>query len=258
MEVQDAHPPLRHLEKIEQIQVEISDFVEQSNYGLHEKERTYVDRKRTTQEEAMQLVVCGVRRPGQYNWEARTESWSYKTARTAEKQKVLRAHATPNGVCDNLINALKHLANLQKDGDGPVSMVVQGLREKSTLKITDGLRRFIMVENFETVRVGGLEKNMESTQVVKPNFTTDFLQEADEWSLRKEEEGTLRSSIDTTSVGDNKWELPLVDEDWHAIVWSFSMALTNENGRPCLNNYKELHHAVKCKISGENKNAKGL
>ena len=29
-------------------------------------------------------------------------------------------HAVPQGVCDILINALKHLANLQKDGDSPV------------------------------------------------------------------------------------------------------------------------------------------
>ena len=46
--------------------------------------------------------------------------------------KVFRAHASPQGVCDNLINALMLLANQQKDGDSPVKMVVQGLStEKS-------------------------------------------------------------------------------------------------------------------------------
>ena len=36
---------------------------------------------------------------------------------------VFRAHAVPQGECDNLINALKLLTNRQKDGDSPVKMV---------------------------------------------------------------------------------------------------------------------------------------
>ena len=43
--------------------------------------------------------------------------------------KVIRTHAAPNGVCDNLINALKLMANQQKDGDCSVNMVVQGFSE---------------------------------------------------------------------------------------------------------------------------------
>ena len=62
---------------------------------------------------------------------------------------MIRAHAAPNGVCDNLINAVKLLASPQKDGDSPVKMVVQGPLEKSRLKIMDGLRRFIMVDNIK-------------------------------------------------------------------------------------------------------------
>ena len=53
--------------------------------------------------------------------------------------------------------------------------------------------------------------------MVKPNFTTDVLEAvvregADELTLRAEE-GTLRTIIDTADVGDNRWGLPLVDED---------------------------------------------
>ena len=62
-------------------------------------------------------------------------------------------HAPPQGMCENLVKALRLLANQQKDGDGPVKMVVQGLQVKSRLKIMDGLRRFIMVENHEAVKV---------------------------------------------------------------------------------------------------------
>ena len=70
--------------------------------------------------------------------EIRTESWSHKTARTSKAAKVFRAHAAPHGVCENLINALKLLANQQKDGDSPVNMVVQGFQEKNRLKIMNG------------------------------------------------------------------------------------------------------------------------
>ena len=35
----------------------------------------------------------------------------------ANEAKVYKAHATPLGLCDNLINAFKLLANQRKDGD---------------------------------------------------------------------------------------------------------------------------------------------
>ena len=38
----------------------------------------------------------------------------------ANEAKVFRAHAAPQGPCDTLINALKLLANQQKDGDSPI------------------------------------------------------------------------------------------------------------------------------------------
>ena len=72
-------------------------------------------------------------------------------------------------------------------------MVVQGLQEKSRLKIMDALRRFIMVDNHEA-RVCDSEKNMVSRKVVKPMFTTDFpavVGRTDELTLRAEEEGML-------------------------------------------------------------------
>ena len=75
----------------------------------------------------------------------------------------------------------------------------------------DGLRRFLMVDNYEAVKVGDLEGDHGV-----PIFTTDF-PGADELTLRAEEEGMLRTFIDTTDVGDNYWKPPLVDEDWHAI-----------------------------------------
>ena len=71
---------------------------------------------------------------------------------------------------------------------------------------------------------------MESKKVVKPKFTTDFPEAvaregADELTLRAHEEGALRSFIDTTNVGDKRWEPPLVDEDWHAICQAIYMGV---------------------------------
>ena len=46
---------------------------------------------------------------------------------------VFRAHA-PQGLCENLVNALKLLVCQQKDGDSPFNMVVPGFAEESRLK----------------------------------------------------------------------------------------------------------------------------
>ena len=46
--------------------------------------------------------------------------------------RVFRARAAPQGMCDNLINALKLLAHQQQDVDSPVKMVVPGLLERKS------------------------------------------------------------------------------------------------------------------------------
>ena len=104
-----------------------------------------------------------------------TESWSHKDGTDRQEAKVFRPHAAPNRVCDSLINALKLQAHHQKNSDSP-AVVAQGLLLKRWLKIMDGLRRFIMLDNHEAVKVGDFAKKMESRPVVKPNFTTDFLE----------------------------------------------------------------------------------
>ena len=40
-----------------------------------------------------------------------------QTGDSASQAKVFKAHAVPQGMCGNLISALKLLANQQKDGD---------------------------------------------------------------------------------------------------------------------------------------------
>ena len=111
---------------------------------------------------------------GQYNLKAPCRVLVTQDSTDSREAKVFRAHAAPQGMCDNLMNALKLLAHKHKYGDSPVKMVVQGLQERSRLKITSGIKSFIMVDNHEVVKVGDLGKNMESKEVVEPNFTTDF------------------------------------------------------------------------------------
>ena len=56
------------------------------------------------------------------------------------------------GPCDNLIYALKLLANQQKDGDSPKS-IIAGLHERSRRGIMDGLRSFIEADNHSAVGI---------------------------------------------------------------------------------------------------------
>ena len=58
-------------------------------------------------------AVCGEK----YDWRATNRLLVVQTSESASQAKVFKAHAVPQGLCDNLINALKLLANQQKDGD---------------------------------------------------------------------------------------------------------------------------------------------
>ena len=54
-----------------------------------------------------------------------------QTRASASRAKVFKAHAVPQGLCENLIDALKLLANHQKDGDSPIQSIVAGLGDRS-------------------------------------------------------------------------------------------------------------------------------
>ena len=50
---------------------------------------------------------------------------------SANEAKVFKARAAPQGLCEILINALKLLANQQKDGDSPIQSTVTGPHERT-------------------------------------------------------------------------------------------------------------------------------
>ena len=48
-----------------------------------------------------------------------------RTGVSASEAKVFKAHAALQGLCENLIHALKLLANQQKDGDSPIQRAIR-------------------------------------------------------------------------------------------------------------------------------------
>ena len=98
--------------------------------------------------------------------------------------------------------------------------------------------------------------------MVNPNFIADFLEAvvqegADELTLRAEEEGMLRTFIDTTNVGDKRWKSPHVDENWHATCQAIFQGVEGSDWETMYYNWK-LPEAVKCKKSAENRKVMAL
>ena len=146
-----------------------------------------------------------------------------------------------------MISALNLLAKQQKDGDSPVKMVVQGSQGKVGSEKMDGLRKCIAVDNHEAVKVGDVEKNMESKEVVKPKFTTDFpdavvREGADVLTLRADEEGALRT-WETKNGSHRLW----MRTGWHAICQAINKGVEGAEWETMYYKHAELHQAVKCK-----------
>ena len=63
-----------------------------------------------------------------------------------------QAHAAPQGLRDNLTNALSSWQTRRN---------MLGIREGSQLEMMDGLRKFNMEDKYEAVKLGELDKNAE-------------------------------------------------------------------------------------------------
>ena len=71
----------------------------------------------------------------------------------------------PQGLCGNLVNALKLLANQQEDGDGLLQKIVTNLGDGSRKGRTNGLRDFIKIDNHRALEVGYLNEGMGKLKV---------------------------------------------------------------------------------------------
>ena len=69
-----------------------------------------------------------------------------QTGENVYQAQVFRAHAAPQGLCGNLVDALELLANHQEDGDGFIQNIVTNLCEGSKKGLTEGLREFLQID----------------------------------------------------------------------------------------------------------------
>ena len=97
-----------------------------------------------------------------------TGCWSCKRCGNLSKQRYFKAHAVLQGLCANLTNAWKLLANQQEDGDGLLQNIVTNLSTGSRKGLTDGLRDFIRVNNERALDVGALRRGTRTFRVRKP------------------------------------------------------------------------------------------
>ena len=68
--------------------------------------------------------------------------------------------AVPRGLCGNLINALKLLANQQEDGDGLTQNIVTNFGEGNRKGLTNGLRDFKKIGDHRALEVGYLNEGL--------------------------------------------------------------------------------------------------
>ena len=87
-----------------------------------------------------------------FNWRQSNRLLVVQTGESVEQAKVFKAHAVPQGLCENLINALKMMANQQ----GLPQNTVKDLSKESRKGLTDGLREFNKVDNECALDVGSL------------------------------------------------------------------------------------------------------
>ena len=135
-----------------------------------------------------------MRRSVQY-WRHRTESLAIQDSTDHRNANVFRAHAAPQGMGDNLMNALKWQSN-EKMGDCPVRMIVPGSLEQSRRKLMDGLWLFIAVDKCAAAKIRNLQKDTRSKKIdkakVRDRFPGRFRGGAVVLILRAHEEGGHR------------------------------------------------------------------
>ena len=103
-----------------------------------------------------------------YDWKQPDRLLVVQTGESVNQARVSKAHAVPQGLCGNLINAVKLLANQQEDGDGLIQNIVTNCGEESRRGLTEGLRNFIHVDNHRPFEVGYLNKGMGKFEVRRP------------------------------------------------------------------------------------------
>ena len=143
-----------------------------------------------------------------------------QTGDSIEQAKVFKAHAVPQGLCANLVNALKLLANQQEDGDGLLQNFAKDLGKESRKGLTDGVREIIKIDNERVFDVGALRRGTGTFKVLKPKAPegcreVTVRENSDELTLRAEEVGTLKTFFNVNHIEPERLGPPLVDAEWY-------------------------------------------
>ena len=118
------------------------------------------------------------------------------------------------GLCANMINALKLLANQQEDGDGLIQNIVTNLGVRSWKGLRDGLRDFIRVNDERALDVGALCRGTGTFKVRMPKAPgggsdVKVRESPDELTLRAEEVNTSNALINVNHIEKERWRSPL-------------------------------------------------
>ena len=153
-------------------------------------------------------AICGEK----YDWRQPHRLLVVQTGEHFEHAKVFKAHAVPQGLCANLINALKLLSNQQEDGDGLLQNIVKDLGEESRRGLTDGLREFVKVDNECALDAGALRRGPRTMKVRKPKgpeggSDVTVRESPDELTLSAEEENTLKALLNVDHTEPERWTL---------------------------------------------------
>ena len=173
-----------------------------------------------------------------------------QTGESVNQAEVFRAHAVPQGLCENLINALELVANQQEDGDGPFQSIVTNLCEWSRKGLTEGLRNFVKVDNHRALEVGHLmERSFKIRRPKAEEGCPEVLvrESPEELTLRAEEVGTQKSCINVDHTAKERWGPPLVDADWHAFCQTIYKGIKGEDWEELYDCYKEMSRAARVK-----------
>ena len=188
-------------------------------------------------------AACG----SQHEWRAPNIILVVQLGTNPNEAKVFKAHAAPQGLCDNLINALKLLANHPKDGDSPIRSFVTGLHERST-KGNHG--RAKKLHRSRQPQCGGSGSFAQGHKAVLcPEAEFQEYQVAairDELTLRADEVGTLKACVLIDHIEDDRWEPQLVDADWHAFCLAIYRGIEGMDEKCCAVT-TEMSRAAKAK-----------
>ena len=204
-------------------------------------------------------AICGEK----YGWEIPNRLLVVQTGERVEQAKVFKAHAVPQGLCENLVNALKLLANQQEDGDGLLQNIVQNLGKESRKGLTNGLHEFIEVDNERAHDVGSLSQDTGTFKVRKPKAPEGcpeviVRENSDALTLRAEEVGTSKALVNVDHIEQERWGPHLGDADWYALCQALYKGIEGTDWEEMYLSCKEMSRAVGVKKPQEAQKAKAL